>query len=83
MKPESRHRFSFTLILQSTDIKKYLLDPKLGEDEAELPLSMLTKVFATLTIGPNLYSHITILPFKAHFLRDYFFKCSPTRPRNL
>lgn len=79
MPPEDRHMFISNMLLQVTELSGHLLQ-NAPSDQAHLianplmALNLLGNLPSTLTIGQNKYSHLTIINFKAHYLRDWFFK---------
>ncbi len=75
MTPEQRHTFVNSMLLQVNELKDFLQNTK-GADlnVPEVALQLLSAYPATLTIGQNKYSHLSIITFKAHFLRDWFLK---------
>ncbi len=64
----------------TSNLTQHVIDVKIvngdsdSNDHPERALHLLACVPSTSTIGPDLYSHITIVTLKAHDLRDYFFK---------
>ena len=80
MPPEARHRFVANLIINVRELAQHMLEVRIASSDAEIQcepergLQLLACLPTTVTTGANAYSHITVLTFKAHYLRDYYFK---------